>query len=60
MFFRINYLGNIVFFLLLIILTMSCSELTELNEKLERDKRERGWECTYDGYGNVRNCGFIN
>ena len=53
------FLKKIIFFSLLISILISCAELRELEEISEKEKRERGWECTYDGDGNKKYCNYI-
>ena len=51
---------RIITLIILLITVMSCSELAEMEAKSEQIKRERGWECRYDGRGVVQHCGYIN
>ena len=43
----------------MLITVMSCSELAEMEAKSEQIKRERGWECMYNGRGEVQVCGYM-
>lgn len=47
---------NLVILVILILTAISCSYV----ESGERQLRERGWECRYNGKGEVQVCGFIN
>ena len=47
---------NLVILVILILTAISCSYV----ESGERQLRERGWECLYNGKGEVQVCGFIN
>ena len=39
------------------IITLIALLITVMSEQI---KRERGWECRYDGRGVVQHCGYIN
>ena len=47
---------NLVILVILILTAISCSYV----ESGERQLRERGWQCLYNGKGEVQVCGFIN
>jgi len=47
---------KLLILVILMMTTISCSYM----EGGERQMRERGWECRYNGKGEVQHCGFIN
>ena len=51
---------RIITLIVLLITVMSCSELAELEAGRQQRIRERGWECRYNGKGEVQHCGYIN
>ena len=51
------FLKKIIFFSLLITI-MSCEEIARMRAENEREKRERGYECTYIN-GQLDDCDYI-
>ena len=47
---------KIIILAILMLAILSCSYM----EGGERQLRERGWECRYNGKGEVQVCGYIN
>ena len=46
---------RIVMLVILMMTIIGCSYM----EEGERELRERGWECRYNGKGEVQHCGYL-
>ena len=54
------YMKKVIALIILSLTMVSCSELAELETGRQQRLRERGWECRYNGRGEVQHCGYIN
>ena len=50
---------KIIMLVVLVITTMSCSELAEMEAKSQQMRRERGRECMYNYKGELQGCNYI-